>query len=94
MKKSAEMKKSGINLQVYMDKRVKEKSEKIAKENGFDNLQDLVRFFLHQVANGAFVPSVKIEENKNSVTFKHEESMSFESTNRNPDDLQISYTHV
>lgn len=56
------MTKKGVNFQVYIQKDVKDKAEKIAEKNGFGNLQDLVRFFLNQVANGTFVPKVEIEE--------------------------------
>lgn len=87
------MGKKGTNFQIYMDSAVKQKAEKIARKSGFDNLQDLVRFFLYQVVSGNFIPSVKIEQPKNSVTFKKEESVTFEKPGLGSDkeDLLITY---
>jgi len=91
--------KNGVNFQVYINKNLKNKSEEIARKNGFDSLQDLVRFFLANVVNGQFVPSVQISKAKNdkpksSVTFRHEESVTFESEGIIDDDLQITYAPI
>jgi len=50
---------SKISLQILIDKKMKTKGEKAAKANGFDTIQDMLRFFLHSVINGTLITSIK-----------------------------------
>lgn len=90
------MKKKRENLQVYVSKDTRDKAEDIAKKNGFENVQDLIRYFLRQVADGRSVPKIEIETAEKVLKTESVEleSLGIFAKKASDKDVEIVYTPV